>query len=405
MHSTLTQPLAGVTVIDFTQVMMGPCCTQILADHGARVIKIERPKHGDLSRGSRPNDPEGANNPVFKSLNRNKLSLAVDLGCESGRKIIDDLVRQADVVVSNFRPGVIERLGYGYERISALNPRIISAEGSGFGPGKPLSHKGGQDVLAQAMTGGIARRSDDSHPSTVYPLAIADYSAGMHLVQAILMALLQRAQTGRGQSVFVSLFESMLNLQIQEAAVLLQRGEDLNWAAYPLTGVFPTADGAVVIVGAFKANPLRDICKAFDMQDLSLLREYSDFHAMKQNRSALQGEIGRRLRELPTDEAIGRLEGQDILCAPVLTLAQALQHPQTIENSTVVETPSGRLIGAPFRMEEGSFAVSRGAPRLGEHSASILAEIGYSNEKIRQLLDEGIVEGPEVGEQPSRRAG
>jgi formyl-CoA transferase len=111
------------------------------------------------------------------------------------------------------------------------------------------------------------------------------------------------------------------------------------------------------------------------------------------------------LQELPTEEAIGRLEGQDILCAPVLNLAQALQHPQTVENSTVVETPSGKLIGAPFRMEEGSFAISRGAPYLGEHSASILAAIGYSDDEIRQLLDDGIVEGSQLGDQPSRVAG
>jgi formyl-CoA transferase len=199
------QPLSGIKVIDFTQVMMGPCATQMLADYGADVIKIERPGAGDLSRTSIAEDPDGLNNPVFRSLNRNKRSIALDVRGPAGKEIVFDLVKQADVVVNNFRAGVMERMGFGYEALSKLNPRIICAFGSGFGQTGPLSHKGGQDILAQAMSGVMARKPDQSLPTTLYATALADYSAGMHLVQGILLALLHRERTGRGQQISVSL--------------------------------------------------------------------------------------------------------------------------------------------------------------------------------------------------------
>ena len=155
-------------VLDFTQVMMGPCATQMLADYGADVIKIERPGAGDLSRSSLADDPDGLNNPVFSSLNRNKRSIALDLRGEAGKAVVYDLVKTADVVVNNFRAGVMDRMGFGYEALSKINPRIICAFGSGFGQSGPLSHKGGQDILAQALTGVMARKPDQSLPTSVY---------------------------------------------------------------------------------------------------------------------------------------------------------------------------------------------------------------------------------------------
>jgi formyl-CoA transferase len=263
------QALTGIRVIDLTQVMLGPCATQMLADHGADVIKIERPGAGDLSRWSIETDHDKGDNPVFCSLNRNKRSIALDLRGEPGQAVVHDLVAQADVIVNNFRPGVMERLNLGYERLKEINPRIIFAMGTGFGSSGPYQHKGGQDVLAQAMTGVMLRRADDSLPLSVYATALCDYTAGMHLVQAILMAIMARTRTGHGQIVEVSLYDSMLAMQIQEAAMQLIEGRELNWAAMPLSGVFETSDGAIVMVGAFKQNPLRDICTALEIDDLS----------------------------------------------------------------------------------------------------------------------------------------
>ena len=196
---------------------MGPCCTQMLGDYGADVIKIERVGAGDLSRWSVGEDPDGGNNPVFASLNRNKRSVALDLKSEADRQAALSLVETADVVVSNFRPGVMERMGFGYDDLRRLNRRIIYAVGTGFGLEGPYVHKGGQDVLAQAMSGAMHRRADPALPLSIYPTALADYSAGMHLVQGILLALLQREKTGEGQRIAVSLYNSMLAMQMQEA--------------------------------------------------------------------------------------------------------------------------------------------------------------------------------------------
>ncbi len=251
--STRDLPLAGVRVIDFTQVMMGPVCTQMLADYGADVIKIERKGAGDLSR-STFEPVAGADNPIFCSLNRNKRSVALDLRDAGQMAAVKALIADADVVVNNFRAGVMERMGLGYEDCRRLNPRIVYAVGTGFGETGPYAHKGGQDVLAQAMSGVMARRADDSLPVSIYPTALADYSAGMHMVQGILLALLQRERTGEGQKINVSLYNSMLAMQMQEAAMIMMADSEVNWAAMPLSGVFDTQDGALVLVGAFKAE-------------------------------------------------------------------------------------------------------------------------------------------------------
>ena len=394
MDISTAQPLAGVRVIDFTQVMLGPSATQVLADYGADVIKIERPGAGDLSRSSIPDDPDGPNNPVFRSLNRNKRSIALDLRKEDGKAIIYDLVREADVVANNFRAGVMERMGFGYERLAEINPRIICAFGSGFGQTGPLSHKGGQDVLAQAFSGVMRRKSADE-PLTVYATALCDYTAGMHLVQAILLALLQREKTGRGQQVAVSLFESMLAMQMQEAAIWLQRGVHFSWGAYPLTGGFATKDGAIVLVGAFKTNPLKDICVALGLPDLSADQRYGTFQAQLERKSELQAMFRERFVSNTTEHWLQRLEEQDLLCAPVLTLAEALAHEQTKANRTVIELDGAenplQLVGTPLSMAPNAFQLRRPPPGLGADGEAVLSEAGYSAERIAELKRAGIL--------------
>ena len=382
-NGAATLPLDGVRVLDFTQVMMGPCCTQMLGDYGADVIKIERAGMGDLSRWSVGEDPDGGNNPVFSSLNRNKRSLALDLKSEADRGIVRRLVETADVVVNNFRPGVMERMGLGYEELQRINPRIIWAMGSGYGRDGPYVRKGkgGQDVLAQAMTGAMHRRSGPEIPLSVYPTALADYAAGMHLVQGILLALLQRERTGAGQQISVSLYNSMLAMQMQEAAMHLMRGRELNWAAYPLSGVFETTDGAIVMVGAFKENPLREICRALDLDDLSGEPKYADHERQTAHRSELQTIFREKFASATTDHWVERLEAVDILCAPVMSLEEALEDPQTAFNRMIVEsepTAAGpvRLVGSPIEMSAAPFDIRHPPPRLDEHRDEVLAELG-----------------------------
>jgi formyl-CoA transferase len=378
-------PLDGVRVVDFTQVMLGPSCTQVLGDYGADVIKIERPGVGDLSRWSTGNDPDGLNNPVFCSLNRNKRSAALDLRKDEDRALVTELVKSADVVVSNFRPGVMERIGFGYEACRKLNPRIVYALGTGFGLEGPYVEKGGQDVLAQALSGAMARKADPAHPLAIYATAVCDYTAGMHLVQAILLALLQREKTGLGQQVAVSLYGSMIAAQMQEAAMWMMRGRELNWAAMPLSGVFETTDGALVMVGAFKENPLADISKALDLPDLSKEPRFADLERQKEHRDELQQTFRTRFATSSTQHWLARLDAVDILCAPVRTLAEALDDEQTAINRLIMEAPATaggpvRLVGSPLLMSAAPVTMRHAPPELGADTDAVRAEMETARE-------------------------
>lgn len=389
-HADPLQPLAGIKVVDFTQVMLGPCCTQMLGDYGADVIKIERIGAGDLSRSS-IEDPAGPLNPVFCSLNRNKRSIALDLKSPVGLDVVRRLIADADVVVNNFRAGVMERMGLGYEALSAINPRIIFAFGTGFGTKGPYAHKGGQDVLAQAISGVMARKCDPSEPLAIYATSLCDYAAGMHLFQGILLALMQREQSGRGQVVEVSLYDSMLAMQMQEAAIWLMRGREFSWGAMPHTGAFATTDGAIVIVGAFKANPLREISLALELDDLSQDPRFDSFEKCVQNRTELHAILRARIATNTTAHWIARLEARDLLCTPVRHLGEALQDEQTAINDMLVREGELGLIGSPVHLAAGGFALRHKPPALGADGDAVLAEHGFSRDEIAGLRAERVM--------------
>jgi len=389
-HSTVEAhglPLSGVRIIDLTQVMMGPVCTQMLADYGADVIKVERKGAGDLSR-STFEPVAGADNPIFCSLNRNKRSVALDLRDGDQMAALKTLIADADVVVSNFRAGVMDRMGIGYEDCRRLNARIIYAVGTGFGETGPYAHKGGQDVLAQAMSGVMARRADESVPVSVYPTALADYSAGMHMVQGILLALLHRERTGKGQKVNVSLYNSMLSMQMQEAAMIMMADSEVNWAAMPLSGVFDTHTGALVLVGAFKPNPLRDICAALQIEDLSADPRFCNLNQQFAHKTELQRIFRERFASNTREFWLARLEEQDLLCAPVRDLREALVDPQTLHNGLIMEGEGEgqpvRFIGSPIELSMAPVGLRRAPPRLGQHTEEILQQLrgGVATEAV-----------------------
>lgn len=394
MNASPRPPLEGVRVLDLSQIMMGPAATQVLGDFGADVIKVERPQGGDIFRWS-IDDPAGPDHPAFVSLNRNKRSLAIDLRSDEGRAIVAELAAGCDVVISNFRPGVMERLGLGYEQLRAVNPRIIVAIGYGFGSEGPYVKKGGQDMLAQAYSGSMSNLLEDWAPR-VYPISLADYSTGMHMVQGILLALLARDQSGEGQLIECSLYDSMLAMQMLEAAMVLSGREPLNWAGLPLNGTFQTTDGALVLVGAFKPNPLRDICAALGIDDLSERPELATMAGQKEHRPFLQQTLRKHFISNTTDFWITRLEEQDLLCAPVRTLGEALDDPQTEVNGMLVdmEHPTQgpmRVVGSPLHLSDTPPVLARAAPTLGGDSDDILSELGLDAGRIAALRKSGVI--------------
>jgi formyl-CoA transferase len=272
----------------------------------------------------------------------------------------------------------MERLGLGYDDCAKLNPRIIYAVGTGYGETGPHSHKGGQDFLAQALSGVMLRKPDPSIPTTLYPTSPADYAAGMHMVQGILLALIHRTNTGEGQKVNVSLYDSMLGMQTQEAAMVMMSDSEVNWAAMPLCGVFETQDGPLVMVGAFKENPLRNICAALDLPDLSADPKFANLAAQFQNKPELQGILRKAFLAGTRDHWLQKLEEEDILSAPVRDMREALADPQTAVNEMILEGAGEgqrvKLISNPVHLSRAKVTLRIPPPRLGQHTQEVMDE-------------------------------
>jgi crotonobetainyl-CoA:carnitine CoA-transferase CaiB-like acyl-CoA transferase len=316
--------------------------------------------------------------------------VAIDVRSPLGREAIYRLTRRADVLAHNFRPGVMERLGFGPDALWAINPGLIYAAGSGYGPTGPYRDKGGQDVLAQALSGMAWRRPEADLPPEPCSTPIADFTAGMLLVQGILLALLARQRTGRGQVVHTSLLDAMIAIQPTEIAVQLNLGRTLNWAMMPLAGTFQTSDGYIVMVGAFKPNPLREICRGLGIEDLSAESRYATHDLQVAHRSDLQARFRQEFARRTTAEAVDALEHVDILCSRVNSLEEALADPQVVHNEMVVEMHHPdigpvRFAGLPLKMEGTPGSLRLPPPRLGEHSRQVLTELGFTPQEIDVL--------------------
>jgi len=411
--------LAGIRVLDFTQVILGPAATQVLADHGADVIKIERPGAGDLSRAFAPHwdfpDAAGRESTRYLSMNRNKRDLALDLKAPEGREVIDRLIPTVDVVVHNFRPGVMELLGLGYERLRTLNPRLIYAEGSGWGRHGPMAEarKPGHELLAQALCGLAAKNAAADGLPRALPTTVADFTASQILVQGVLLALLARERTGQGQRVEVCLLDGLLALQQWDEVSRLNLGDRDRGVPdhrHPLQGIYRTADGFIVLVGWFRPDPLANVCRALGLPDYSQDDRFDTLEKLAQpdHAEALRAILAECLAAKTTAEWLAILEAHDVLCGEVLGPAEAFHHPQAVANGmvTTLDHPrlqTVRLVGAPIKLSAAPATYRLAPPAIGQDTRAILAEAGYSREEQAALLARRVAAAPD--ETPVAAAG
>jgi crotonobetainyl-CoA:carnitine CoA-transferase CaiB-like acyl-CoA transferase len=390
-------PLKGVRVLDLTQVGFGPWATQILGDFGADVIKLEVPGRGDISRTFDPflTEPNGQS-AYFMAANRNKRSITIDLDRPAGRLLARQLAGQVDVLVHNFRPGVAERIGLGYEDLKKDNPRLVYAWGSGFGATGPLADKPGQDFLAQSLSGLAARNSDPTGKPQILSIGLADYAGAMLIAQGVFLALYHRERTGEGQCVYASLLDALMSMQQMEAVQMMLREQDTDWVKNYLVGVVQTKDGALTLVGVFRPNPLQDICRAMEIEDLSQRAEFATLALQRKNKPQLWPLIEAAVARFTTAEALQRLDSNNVLCSAVHDLKHALQQPQVAHNGTIVsfEDPvhgTVRAIASPLKLSRVPQSPLRTPPRLGQHTDEILAEFGISGADVAGMRDAGLL--------------
>jgi len=396
---TTPSALTGIRVIDFSHVYQGPVGTQLLADYGADVIKIERPDAGDWSRRWGP-FVHGVSLP-YAGLNRNKRSFAVDLKSAAGKEAIRALIATADVVVHNFRNGVMEKLGLGYDALAAENPRLIYASSSGWGDSGPSVERkrGGHDLMARAEAGWFTQPDPAKPP---FPAGIsADYPAGLMLMQGILMALIARGRTGQGQRVTTDLLSVAFHAHSWEgpatmnaARVTEVSGVSANESIVDKS--FATEDGYLEISPVFSDNAVRDISTAIGLGDLSQQPKFATHALQQEHGRELNGLLAARFREKTTSAWMEELEPKGVFCAKVNTLGDAVEDPQLRANGMViaVEHPQAgtlRLPGTPVRLHGTPPVPRHCAPALGEHTMAILRELGYDEPTLARWRDAGAI--------------
>jgi Predicted acyl-CoA transferases/carnitine dehydratase len=377
--------LDGLLVVDMSQFLSGPYCSLRLLDLGARVIKIERPDGGDLSRRLYLSDTEvGGDSTLFHAINRGKESLGLDLKSPEDRSFLEKLLGRADVMIQNFRPGVIERLGLDYESVRKINPRIVYASISGYGEEGPWVGRPGQDLLAQARSGVMWLNGDEGQGPVPLGLSIADMLAGANTCQGILAALVRRGISGQGAHIQTSLLESLVDLQFELLTTHLnngrrppQRASFRNANAYLSApyGVYPATDGYLAIA-------MTPIGRLQDLLGIEALAPYRDDpKSWFTQRDEIKRIIAERIARQTVDHWLSILEPADIWCAKVLEWPELLDSEgfklldmlQTVTREDDVAIGTTR---SPIRVNGQRPTIKRAAPLVGEHTAKIRAEFG-----------------------------
>ncbi|MBW6486330.1 MAG: CoA transferase [Syntrophobacterales bacterium] len=389
-------PLTGLKVLDLTRVVSGPFCTMLLADLGADVIKIEAPE-GDPSRVT--GIMGKGENPYFVNLNRNKRAITVDMKKPEGKEIIRRLAEKADIVVENFRPGVMDRLGLGYNELSALNPSLICAAISGFGKSGPYKDRPAFDFIAQAMSGFMSLNGNEQMPPLRVGVPISDTIAGLYAAFGILAALREREKSGRGQEIQTAMVDGLISMFTFASSAYFATGElpprngNDHMVVSPY-GLFDAADGPVAIAPSAEKN-WRQLCTVLKRDDLPADPRFDTQQKRRQNRSEINEIIQGIIETKKRDEWIDLLNQAGVPCGPVNNLKQVFSDPQVLHQEMAIESaqPGGpvKMPGFPVKFSRTSARLHKPSPQIGEHTVSVLRELGYREAEIDALLEAGAV--------------
>ncbi|HZU16566.1 MAG TPA: CoA transferase [Candidatus Dormibacteraeota bacterium] len=394
-------PLSGVRVLEVGNYMAGPFCGMQLADLGAEVIKIEQPDGGDQVRLTGP-FLDGESSP-FVRLNRNKRSMVLDLKAATGKEVFRRLVRAADVVIENLRPGTMRDLELDYPRLSALNPRLVYVAASGWGQDGPLSQLAGLDIMAQARSGLMSITGTPGGDPVKVGVPVCDLVCALYGALAAVSALRVRERTGRGQYIDVCLFEAGVSLAVWEAGRYFATGEvpgplgSAHQANAPYQAV-RAADGWFT-VGAASTRNWTALCRALGLERLMDDPRYQDTNARHRHREELIAEIEAVTRTRPVAHWLGVLEEAGVPCAPIQRYDQVFDDPHLLARGFFWDAPHPRLgavrqLGNPMRFSESRVRRERAGPLFGEDSEAILRELGYPEGEIRHLIQSGVVKTP-----------
>jgi CoA:oxalate CoA-transferase len=392
--------LEGVRVLDFTQIISGPFCTVLLKDLGADIIKVERPGSGDLTRNDIPHT-EGMEGGSYINLNRGKKSITVDLKSKKGREIILRLVKKVDVLVENYSPGTMEKLGLGGKEMCALNPNLIYASISAYGQTGPRRDYPGFDPIAQAMGGMTAVTGFPDRPTRA-GVSIGDFSSGLFMSLAIVSALLHRFKTGEGQMIDISMQDCIWQLTSMEYSPYYF----LNHQEPPRLGnghsamipcnLYPTKDGRVII-NAGVLSQVHRLYTAIGRQDLIDTPLGENQNSRYQHRDEIDAVITEWTKTKNSDAIVNILKESDVPCTKLPTFSEVCNDPQLISRNMIIEVEQAvsgkvKVPGSLFKMSKTPGNIQYPAPFLGENNQEILAELaGYSEEEITQLSNEGVI--------------
>ena len=394
-------PLEGMVVIDCTQIMAGPFCSLLLADMGADVIKVEKPNGGDDNRRMGPPFIH-RRSAAFLAINRNKRSLALDLRSEDGKLVFNRLVERADVVVENYRPGAMDRLGLGYQELSKIKPAIVYCSISGFGQTGPYRERGGFDLVAQGMSGLMSVTGTPGGPPVKVGVPITDLTAGMYGAYGILSAYIHRLRTGEGQMVDTSLMEAGTAYTFWESSVYFATGQVPGplGSAHRLSAPYQalrTKDGYINI-GAATQPTWEGLCRAIGREEFIADPRFTTIGDRKEREQELAALLEETLSQEGNQHWMEVFDGAGVPCGPINDLQQVYSDPQVQARQMLVELEDpelGRLknIGIPVKLSLTPGSIRRRAPDLGEHSREVLLEAGFSDGEVARLIVANVVAG------------